>query len=90
MEPVVLSPSLYASNDTVDRHVVTFRMERKVQAIPSDAKEVGFELVVGFFVLGAPAGGAVIGFRVGGAASRVGGCGRLRHWNRGGGRAENW
>ena len=43
-------------------------MERKLQAIRSAVKEVGFELLVGFLVLGAPAGGAVIGFRVGSAA----------------------
>ena len=72
VEPVVLSPSLYASNITVDRHVVTFRMERKLQAIRSDAKDVGFELVVGFLVLGAPAGVSAIGFRVGGAAVGTG------------------
>jgi hypothetical protein len=48
--------------------LVAFGMERKLQAIRSDAKEVGFELVVGLLDLGARVGVSATGFTVLGAA----------------------
>ena len=52
VEPVVVPENL-----NVDRHSVTFEMERKLQAIASGIKEVGSEVggaVVGSGVVGAP------------------------------------
>jgi hypothetical protein len=70
----------------VDRHFVAFRMERKLQAISSGVKEVGFE----------EGGAPVIGDRVGGRRGLIrdggrrcwigGGGGCPRNWNRHGGR----
>ena len=66
VEPVVVTP-ISESNTNVDRHLVTFEMERKLQAIPNGVKKgVGFEVVVGLLEVGACVGNAVlIGFGVG-------------------------
>ena len=63
MEPVVASPSENESNSTFDRHLVTFEMERKLQAICSGVKEVGGAVVaagVGDFVVGSGVVGASV------------------------------
>ena len=71
VEPVVASPS-HQSNLTVDRHLVTFEMERKLQANCSGVKEVGGAVVgagVGDFVVGSGVvGTAVVGSGVAGAS----------------------
>ena len=51
------------ANSTVDRHLVTFEMERKLQAICSGVKEVGGAVVasgVGDFVVGSRVVGASV------------------------------